>query len=242
MVLTGIFIIGRQQDRPPVVKKQATKPAQIIEPEPASFDKQQYSLIDPSSIWLVVNKLRPLEPNGYTPTNLVVPNIALRANITSNEKYLRADVASALAVMDTAAKADGVTFNLQSGYRSYGFQTVLYNSYVKQQGQAQADTESARPGYSEHQTGMAADLGSTTNSSCNIARCYADTIEGKWLAANAYKYGFIIRYAQDKQPITGYTFEPWHVRYIGPELSKEMQSKKALTLEEFFGLPAAPSY
>ena len=77
---------------------------------------------------------------------------------------------------------------------------------------------------------------------CGVEDCFGNTAEGKWVAANAYKYGFIIRYTSGKQQITGYRAEPWHIRYIGTDLSTEMQQKGALTLEEFFGLPAAPNY
>jgi D-alanyl-D-alanine carboxypeptidase len=206
------------------------------------FSKQQYSTTDPASIWIVVNKQRPLAPKTYTPANLVVPNIPLRANITSNEKYVRADVAKALEKMVADAKAAGITLNLQSGYRSYNFQTTLYNSYVKSQGQTVADRQSARPGYSEHQTGLAADLGGTTQPGCNVEACYATTPEGIWLAANAYKYGFLVRYPADKEPVTGYLYEPWHIRYIGTALSTEMYNGGVETLEEFFGFDAAPRY
>jgi len=208
----------------------------------SSFDKTTHSLTDPASLWIVVNKTRPLAPKNYTPPNLVVPNIALRSNITSTEKYVSVTMAGPLETMVAAAKQDGVHLDLESGYRSYSFQVTLYNSYVKQQGQAVADSQSARPGYSEHQTGLAADLGGTSNPSCNVEDCFSDTPEGKWLAANAYKYGFIIRYPADKVKVTGYIYEPWHIRYIGTDLSNELHNKGIETLEEFFGLPAAPDY
>lgn len=243
LVLLGIFIIGRQQDNNLDNKKPSAKPS-VKQPAntPPAFDKTQYSTTDASSIWVIVNKQHQLDPADYAPVNLIVPRIALRANITSTEKYVRADMANALAIMATAAKNAGINLNLQSGYRSYNFQQALYGSYVKQQGQAEADTESARAGYSEHQTGLAADLGGTTQPNCNVAECFANTTEGKWLAANAYKYGFIIRYPQGKQAITGYVYEPWHIRYVGPELATEMHNQNVLTMEEFFDLPAATDY
>ncbi len=206
------------------------------------FDKSQHSLKDAGSLWVVVNKTRQLQPASYVPKNLVVPNIPLRSNITDTEKYVRADMAPSLEKMVEDANAQGVHFNLQSGYRSYQFQVDLYNSYVAAQGKSVADSQSARPGYSEHQTGLAADLGGTSDPSCNVADCFADTVEGKWLAANAYKYGFLIRYPADKVNVTGYIYEPWHIRYIGASLSTEMHKSHIETLEEFFGLPAAPSY
>jgi D-alanyl-D-alanine carboxypeptidase len=207
-----------------------------------TFNRQLYSTASPSSLWVVVNKQRSLDPTDYKPTNLVVPAIPLRTNITNDEKYVRADNAKALKSMVDEAKQDSIHLNLQSGYRSYQFQVNLYNLYVKQQGQALADSQSARPGHSEHQTGLAADLGGTTKPSCNVEECFADTPEGKWLATNAYKYGYIIRYPKDKTGVTGYTYEPWHVRYVGTKLSEEMHQEGIETLEEFFGLPAAPDY
>lgn len=208
----------------------------------SGFNKRQYSLNDSKSLWLVVNKQRQLSPVDYAPVNLVVPNIPLRSNITDTEKYVRADTATALQKLVSDASDQGVHFNLQSGYRSYQFQVDLYNSYVKQQGKSAADSQSARPGYSEHQTGLAADLGGTSDPSCNVEDCFADTVEGKWLAVNAHTYGFIIRYPADKVSVTGYIYEPWHIRYIGTLLSNEMHKQGTQTLEEFFGLPAAPDY
>ncbi len=209
---------------------------------PASFNKQKYSLSDPASPWLVVNKQRPLNPKTFVPTDLVVPAIPLRSNITSTEKYVRSDTAKALEQMIAAAKSEGLNFNLQSGYRSYSFQVSLYDRYVQQQGKATADTQSARPGYSEHQTGMAADLGSVSHPSCDVEACFGETAEGKWLAANAHTYGFVIRYQQGKDGTTGYAYEPWHVRYVGTELANEIFMQGNPPLETFFGLGDAPSY
>jgi D-alanyl-D-alanine carboxypeptidase len=166
----------------------------------------------------------------------------MRSNITGDERLLRTEPAKALETMIQAATDAGVHLNLQSGYRSYNLQVGLYNSYVKQQGRAAADRSSARPGYSEHQTGLAADLGGTTQPVCNVADCYADTIEGKWLAANAYRYGFIVRYTSIKESITGYEYEPWHVRYIGASLAAQMRTTGIETLEEFFSVTGGTAY
>jgi zinc D-Ala-D-Ala carboxypeptidase len=206
-----------------------------------SFDKHQYSQSDPASPWLVVNKTRPLNPKDYAPADLVVPAMPLRLNSSQEEMHVRAATAKALETMVDAANKQGIKLMLASGYRSYNFQVNLYNGYVKQQGQAEADKQSARPGYSEHQTGMAADL-EPVSRTCEVEQCFAGTPEGKWLAANAYKYGFIIRYADGKNKVTGYEYEPWHVRYVGTALAAEMHKDNAATLEEFFNLPAAPDY
>ncbi len=207
-----------------------------------TFNKQAYSTTDPTSIWVVVNKQHPLMPTNYVPADLVVPSIPLRSGISGDERQVSAVMAPALAALATAAQQVGVTINLQSGYRSYGFQVALYNSYVKRDGQAAADQESARAGYSEHQTGLAADVGGVTKPSCNVAQCFADTPEGQWLAIHAYEYGFIIRYTAAKQSVTGYEDEPWHIRYIGIPLATEMHNRNIQTLEEFFSISGGTTY
>lgn len=206
------------------------------------FNRAQHSLTEPASIWIIVNKQHPLSPKSYAPKDLVVPNVPLRSNITGDERQLRAEPARALEQMMQVAGSMGVHLNLQSGYRSYNFQVNLYGGYVRRQGQAAADRTSARPGYSEHQTGLAADLGGTSKPSCDVEKCYDQTIEGKWLAANAYKYGFLVRYTEDKESVTGYDYEPWHIRYIGTSLATEMHDKNIQTLEEFFGVAGGTSY
>jgi len=128
-------------------------------------------------------------------------------------------------------KATG--FKIQSGYRSYATQEGLYSRYVKNQGQAAADTYSARPGHSEHQTGLAADINVVGTST--LYESIKNTTEGKWLAANSWKYGFILRYPEGKTPETGYIYEPWHFRYIGVDAAAAVY-KSGLCLEEFLGI------
>lgn len=210
-------------------------------PQPTGFNKQQYSLSDPASLWVIVDKLIPLNPKTYVPANLVIPNVPLRSNISSDEEHMRSDSAAALEQMFAAAKQAGINLNIQSGYRSYSFQSALYSRYVAQQGQATADTQSARPGYSEHQTGLAVDVG-TVRGVCEVDQCFGTTPEGQWVATNAFRYGFIVRYPDGKQAITGYEYEPWHLRFVGTALATEMHNKGITTLEEFFGLRAAPNY
>jgi len=124
---------------------------------PSGFNKQQYSLTDPASIWVVVNKQHPLNPKDYTPADLVVPNVPLR--VPGNESMqLREVTATAMEQMFADAKTQGINLMLSSGYRSYAYQVNLYGGYVNTEGRAVADTQSARPGYSEHQTGFAADI------------------------------------------------------------------------------------
>lgn len=130
--------------------------------------------------------------------------------------------------LQQAAAEDGLNLWICSGYRSYDYQESLYNGYVASDGQANADTYSARPGHSEHQTGLAMDI--------NMAdSAFAGTPEAIWLAEHCYEYGFIIRYPADKVDITGYKYEPWHLRYVGGELAKEL-TEKGICLEEYLGI------
>lgn len=204
------------------------------------FDKQQYSLSTPTSVWVIANKLRPLSPKTYTPT-LGVPTMKLRLSSAADEMHVNSAMVGSLNNLGDAAKAAGLPLMLASGYRSYDTQVAVYANEVKTYGQAQADRESARPGYSEHQTGWAADLAPAAGN-CVVEDCFADTPEGKWLAAHAYEYGFVIRYPQGQEATTGYRYEPWHIRYVGKNLAAELQRLGNPTLESFFGLPVAPNY
>jgi len=122
----------------------------------------------------------------------------------------------------------GYDIPLLSGFRSYSNQNTIYYNYVSIHGQEEADTFSARPGHSEHQTGLAFDVG-------KLDYEYGETKEGIWLNENAHKYGFIIRYPEGKQHITGYRYEPWHIRYLGLELATKVYNS-GLTLEEYLGI------
>lgn len=194
----------------------------------------QYSTADPSNLWILVDKAHPLSPLTYTPVDLVVPTIPLRTNITNDEQQLAAPAAKALESLDAAAKQQGIIINLQSGYRSYSFQQNLYSYYVKTQGQNAANMYSAKPGYSEHQTGLAADLGDGSDSSCDIQECFSSTAAGVWLSANSYKFGFILRYSKGLESVTGYAYEPWHYRYVGSDLAQRMHASSTATLEQEF--------
>jgi len=206
---------------------------------PAEFNKKEHSINDPASIWVVVNKGRVL-PSDYAPANLVSPSVALRLPASNLEMQVRREAAEAMQKLFAAATSDGLRLMLASGYRSYSAQVSVYSAEVQNNGQAVADQESARPGHSEHQTGLAADL-EPASRGCEVMACFADTAEGKWLAANAYKYGFIIRYQRGKTSLTGYAYEPWHVRYVGVDLAAEI-NKTDQTLEQFFGLPTYGDY
>ena len=212
------------------------------QPAPSKpFNKNAKPIDDPESIWVIVNKRRPLSPRDYAPGDLVAPEVALRLSPRDQEMLMRKEVAIAIKELFADAKKDGRELMVASAYRPYTMQEHLYNRYVAQQGQAAADTQSARPGFSEHQTGLAVDL-EPADRSCEIETCFADTPEGKWVAANAYKYGFVLRYHEGQDDVTGYMYEPWHLRYVGKELADELHRQGNPTLEQFFDLEPAPDY
>jgi D-alanyl-D-alanine carboxypeptidase len=205
-------------------------------PVPA-FDKTAMSIDDPASPWVVVNKLRPLNPGDYAPADLVdvpVPFV--------NAPKLRKEASDAVVAMFAAFQSQtGLQMQSQSAYRSYSSQVSVYAGWVSSLGQAGADLTSARPGHSEHQTGLAIDV-SALPAVCALQACFGETPQGQWLAANAWTFGFTLRYPQGATPITGYEYEPWHYRYVGTALAAELHTSGVATLEEFFGLPPAPTY
>jgi D-alanyl-D-alanine carboxypeptidase len=200
------------------------------------FSKHAYVLDTPVSPWVVVNKLRPLEPQDYVPPELV-PVSGIPGD---GDQLLIPEAADALHDLYAAADAEGAGFRISSAYRSFDRQAGLYRRYVREWGTAKAETFTARPGFSEHQTGRAVDI--FTSEECKLEECFADTAAAKFVAAHAHEYGFIVRYPPDKQDVTGYRHEPWHLRYVGVELAQEMYTVGPYTMEEFFGLPAAPDY
>jgi zinc D-Ala-D-Ala carboxypeptidase len=205
-------------------------------PPPPPFDRAARSIDDPASLWVVANKLRPLNPREFAPGDLRAAAIPFVF-----EPLLRDEAATAAERLVAAATAEGIALTAQSSYRSYASQQRVYAGWVARLGQEAADLTSARPGHSEHQTGLAIDF-SAVPANCTLDQCFASTPQGQWLAANAWRFGFHLRYPEGATPITGYEFEPWHYRYVGPELATELHETGIRTLEEFFGLPAAPDY
>jgi len=167
---------------------------------------------------------------GYLVANKTYP---LSSNYGSG---LTGSTKSAFEEMKAAAILDGFDLYIGSGYRSYNTQKTIYNNYVKRDGQAKADTYSARAGHSEHQSGLAIDICDRTVKAC-INSNYNDTASAKWLSDNAYKYGFILRYPNGKTGETGYKFESWHYRYVGKELASTLYNGGSwITMEDYFGI------
>lgn len=233
-VVVGMVAGAESDDRAAV----AATETPTVRPEPAApspppvtidtFDRAARSIDDPASIWVVVNKLRPLEPQDYEPEDLVEVPVEY-----TNEPLLRQEASDAVVAMFQAALDEaGLELASNSAYRSYSSQENVYDG---------DDLTTARPGYSEHQTGLTIDIGPISGE-CSLEECFGETPEGIWLRDNAWRFGFILRYPADQTAVTGYTFEPWHFRYVGTELAAEMRETGVPTLEQFFGLPPAPDY
>lgn len=169
---------------------------------------------------IIVNKTYSL-PSNFVPNNLVTINGYIRIVDYVKDAYN---------VLKSDSSVLGLNIYASSGYRSYSDQKYIYDNYVRMDGMVKADTYSARAGYSEHQTGLAIDLNTVDMS-------FDGTGESNWLKDNCWKYGFIIRYPKDKENITGYMYEPWHIRYVGKELARVLYNNgNWLSLEEYYGI------
>ncbi|MGL4759887.1 MAG: M15 family metallopeptidase [Sarcina sp.] len=168
---------------------------------------------------------------NYVPSDLVVPNVPLTHPAGNEPSHLRKDGARALEVMFEDAKKDGLEkLYLVSGYRSYNYQYNIFHTSMKNRGKEHTEKYMAKPGHSEHQTGLTADI-SIKSAGFGLEESFEDTKEGKWLAKNAHKYGFILRYPKERVETTGYAYEPWHFRYVGKNISEYM-FKNNLVLED----------
>ncbi|WP_245802053.1 M15 family metallopeptidase [Fictibacillus arsenicus] len=181
-------------------------------------------------ILIVANKERNL-PEDYEPADLVIPNVPFPFKEDLPKKKLRKEAASSVEELFKAAEGQGLELLAQSGYRSYDTQVSIFAYNADQFGEEKANQTSAQPGQSEHQTGLSLDV-TSPQVNYELVEKFGETKEGKWLAENAYKYGFIIRYLKGKEDITGYQYEPWHLRYVGKEHAKEIH-ERGITLEEY---------
>lgn len=183
----------------------------------------------PTSIWVLVNKQNAI-PEDYIPANLTAPNLPLRSGTGSPEMHVRGDIVQPLEQLFAAASQDGRQLMVGSAYRSAITQRSLFNGYVASAGYETASKYSALPGHSEHQLGLGVDI-STLSQNCYLEECFTSTPDGEWLANNAHKFGFALRYLKGKEAITGYNFEPWHYRYVGIDLATALH-ESGFTLEE----------
>lgn len=187
---------------------------------------------DPTSLYVLVNKENPVRQN-YKPDDLVEPQVEFNFDKEDEKRYMRAEAAAALEGMFAQADEEGCHLQAVSGYRSFLRQTILYKNNLKYHGLEYTSLYSAMPGKSEHQTGWAMDI--TCDSVGNeLSIDFGDCPEGQWVNDNCYKFGFIIRYPRDTEDITGYAYEPWHLRYVGYNLARYLRDE-GITLDEYYG-------
>ncbi|PEQ84647.1 hypothetical protein CN481_22010 [Bacillus sp. AFS006103] len=185
---------------------------------------------NPDNIMVLVNKFNALLPS-YVPKNLTVTDIPFYFSEFRQQKLMQPEAAKAVEALFAKAERDNINLTGVSGYRSYDYQVDLFSRNIK--ANPNANQVSARPGESEHQTGLSIDISSPSVGN-SLSQSLGDTKEGKWLVQNAPNFGFIIRFPKGKESITGYQYEPWHIRYVGKEAAKEIASQN-ITLEEYLG-------
>jgi LAS superfamily LD-carboxypeptidase LdcB len=224
---TAAIITGLQKKLPEL------EPDGIYGPQTRAFIKRllynDYHIIkNPSSVLALVNKKNALDAN-YVPPDLTIPNIPFSFEGYDPKKQLRSEAAHALEQLVAQAAKEGISLAGVSGYRSYDRQAEIYKQYWLQS--PETLVFSARPGESEHQTGLAMDISSPAVD-FELEQSFADTPEGIWLAKNAPDFGFIIRYPKDRESITGYPYEPWHLRYVGRGIARHI-ADSGQALEEY---------
>ncbi|MFD3450215.1 D-alanyl-D-alanine carboxypeptidase family protein [Microbacteriaceae bacterium 4G12] len=192
-------------------------------------DGDTYVVNNPDSILVLVNKQRRL-PDAYTPADLVIPKVRFAYTGDKEKMKMRKEAAGALEKLFAKAQQQNVNLFAVSAYRSYERQKALHTMYKQTEGEAVAVASSAVPGTSEHQTGLAIDV-SSQSAQFQLEAVFGETKEGKWLMQHGHEYGFVIRYPKGKEKVTGYTYEPWHIRYVGIPYATYLY-KHGLTLEE----------
>jgi D-alanyl-D-alanine carboxypeptidase len=205
--------------RLPATHRQAHRSHEI------GIDTSAHSTTDPTSIWMVVNKKHPIRPLDFRPRLAIVRGYEVAV-----------PAAGPLTRLLDASDAAGLGLKIESAFRSYAYQVAVHDNLVATRGAAAADRVSARPGYSEHQTGLAVDLITPGDPGCDFRQCFAHTAAGRWLRANAWRFGFVVRYTAGNEAVTGYSPEPWHLRYVGRRLAAAMHTAHVATLEQVFGI------
>lgn len=200
------------------------------------YDPESRLLIvsNPDDMLVVVNKQRNL-PYDYEPADLVVPAVPFPFADPLPQRQMRREAARALEAMFEAALAEGIELYAVSGYRSYHRQAELFERYAAEHGEEAANRFSARPGQSEHQTGLAMDV-SHRDVGFALTTDFAETPAGKWVAEHAWRFGYIIRYPEGKETFTGYQYEPWHLRYVGLPAAEAI-TRAQTVLEQYLSRP-----
>ena len=184
---------------------------------------------DPTDTLILVNKNNKAPA---VPVTLVKPDVQPTREAVSENIYMRPEAAAALEDLFEAAAQDGITLYATSGYRSYSTQKAIFERKLERMDEKQANASVAKPGYSEHQTGLAMDIEGETTKGTGLTEAFGESPEGIWTAEHCAEYGFIIRYPKGKTNITGYIYEPWHLRYVGKEAAAEI-TELGVTFEEY---------
>lgn len=184
---------------------------------------------DPTDTLILVNKNNKAPA---VPVTLVKPDVQPTREAVSENIYMRPEAAAALENLFEGAAQDGITLYATSGYRSYSTQKAIFERKLERMDEKQANASVAKPGYSEHQTGLAMDIEGETTKGTGLTEAFGESPEGIWTAEHCAEYGFIIRYPKEKTNITGYIYEPWHLRYVGKEAAAEI-TELGVTFEEY---------
>ncbi len=184
---------------------------------------------DPTDLLILVNKYN---RSPSVPFTLVKPDVAPTSPSKANNIYMRPEAAAALEDLFEAAAKDGLTLYATSGFRSYATQKAIFDRKLETMSERSANASVAKAGYSEHQTGLAMDIEGETTLGTGLTAEFGESPEGIWVAENCADYGFIIRYPKGKTKITGYIYEPWHLRYVGVDAAQEI-TELGVTFEEY---------
>lgn len=184
---------------------------------------------DPTDLLILVNKYNRAPA---VPMTLVKPNVMPTSPSKAENIYMRPEAAAALEELFAAAAEDGMTLYATSGFRSYATQKAIFNRKLETMSERAANASVAKAGYSEHQTGLAMDIEGETTLGTGLTEEFGESPEGIWVAQHCHEFGFIIRYPKDKTNITGYVYEPWHLRYVGMEAAQEI-TDLGVTFEEY---------
>ena len=224
-------------------KKEGERQSMESQPfdDPFALESEQFNDIEtvngdmeiqnPDNVQVLVNSEYTL-PEDYEPDDLAAPDVSFSFDEDIAQRYVREPAAEALENLFEDASESGHKLFAISGYRSYERQETLFTAAAEEEGEETASETLAAPGNSEHQTGLAMDVSSESNN-FQLNTAFANTDEGEWLDDHAHEHGFIIRYPEGKEEITGISYEPWHLRYVGEEIA-EVLHENDLTLEEFF--------
>lgn len=198
--------------------------------EPTAQAPTELEQTEPHRLVDLITKDQAISPLDYEPDDLVT--------WSGTDYAVRVEVHDQLELMFAAAQDEDLGLRVISGYRSYDTQAGTYDWWLRHNGRAAADATSARPGHSEHQTGLAVDLDSASGE-CYLDQCFGETDEGRWVAAHAHEFGFVTSYPEGAREDTGYAYEPWHLRYVGPQVAADMDSRGITLLQDYTSVPAS---